>query len=145
VSPDKCHRGTSAANRRLQLMLGLLLCPMLATAEPMTWKLLGDIDPSVLSSRTDLEACLHGVMDKLRSDRDLATMIGVYVDTNGVPVSVSILESSGVPALDHRLASCLRHSRFKARDTKVARTPALVFRFAVSSRPPKDSESSAGN
>jgi len=90
--------------------------------------------PARVASDKPLEYPLSAQLDKIEGE----VVVGVFVDTDGVPEEVRLLESSGYPVLDsaaYRFSRTLTFNPAVVDDKKVSSWTKLVLRYRLSEVP----------
>jgi hypothetical protein len=119
------------------IYIAAILCacaqPVLGEDWAPTWQIAGDLALDS-KSKSAMDACIART-DKLVTELPPHRLhVGAYIDSAGRPVNVAVLESSGLPDLDHATIECIRHGRFKV-NARQSETVYWVFSEFWSPKP----------
>jgi hypothetical protein len=64
------------------------------------------------SAKSELDDCIAQAAQTAGDDRDRHVMVGVYIGSKGRPVSLALLESSGLEQLDKLVLRCIFRANY---------------------------------
>jgi len=97
------------------LLLALSICPKVGRSEEDPATLRGD--PTKLglmtpAAKSELDACVAKASQSAGDEQERRTLFGVYIGPGGHPVSLAVLESSGLDHLDKLVLRCLFRAEY---------------------------------
>ncbi len=63
-------------------------------------------------AKSELDACVARADESAGDDQERRVMVGVFIGSQGRPVSLAVLESSGLEPLDKLILRCVARARY---------------------------------
>jgi hypothetical protein len=99
----------------LLLLLASTICPSIVLADDDPATLKGDptkVGLMTFAAKSELDACIAKAGQSAGDGEERRTLFGVYIGSNGRPVSLAVLESSGLERLDKLVLRCLFRANY---------------------------------
>ena len=97
------------------VLLACVICAEIALADehlPATFEDPAEVGLMTPAAKSELDACVAQAAQSAGDGQERRAMIGVFIGSKGRPVSLAILESSGLEHLDKLVLRCLFRANY---------------------------------